>query len=82
MKSPEKGRPTADTAPDADGGIAPEDSFLVQLRNGSRLADRDVRGRIEHLFSGQSEPFGSLSELFDFLSRHFGRGSGTGSETS
>jgi hypothetical protein len=78
------GRPTqsAAIAPDeapAPGTIAPEDSFLVQLRGGSRLADRAVSGRIEHLHSGVSEPFGSLTELFAFLGRHFGR-SGTGTD--
>jgi hypothetical protein len=57
----------------APGTIDPEDSFLVQLRGGSRLADRDVSGRIEHLHSGISEPFGSLAELFAFLGRYFGR---------
>jgi hypothetical protein len=56
----------------ASGIIAPEDSFLVQIRGGSRLSDRAVLGRIEHLHSGQSEQFGSLAELLAFVARHFG----------
>ena len=58
------------------GSIAPEDSFLVQVRGGSCLADQAISGRIEHLHSGKSEPFGSLAELFDFLGRYFGGGTG------
>ena len=57
------------------GGIAPEDNFLVQVRGGSRPAERAVSGRIEHLYSGQSEPFGSLAELLDFLTRHLSQAS-------
>ncbi|MFN2427972.1 MAG: hypothetical protein ABR587_16165 [Candidatus Binatia bacterium] len=59
-------------APSASGGIDPEDSFLVQIRGGSRVDEHVVSGRIEHLHSGQSEPFGSLTEMLDFLARHFG----------
>jgi hypothetical protein len=61
------------------GTIAPEDSFLVQIRGGSRLSDRAVLGRIEHLHSGESVQFGSLGELLDFVARHFG---GDDSETA
>jgi hypothetical protein len=70
---------TAPDEPAAPGTIAPEDSFLVQIRGGSRLADRAVSGRIEHLHSAISEPFGSLAELVDFLGRHFGK-SGAGAD--
>ena len=55
------------------GGIEPEDSFLVQLRGSSRLAERAVSGRVEHLFSGASERFDSLDELLGFVGRYFGR---------
>jgi hypothetical protein len=64
---------TAPDEPASPGTIAPEDSFLVQIRGGSRLADSAVSGRIEHLHSAISEPFGSLAELVDFLDRHFGK---------
>jgi hypothetical protein len=69
--------PVADAAHDADrrGGIAPEDSFLVQVRSGSRVAEQAISGRIEHLHSGRSESFGSLAELIDFLARHFSEAS-------
>jgi hypothetical protein len=72
------------TAPDetaSSGSIAPEDSFLVQIRGGSRLADCAVSGRIEHLHSAISEPFGSLAELVDFLDRHFGKSGSQGGST-
>jgi hypothetical protein len=58
--------------PDSAAAIAPEDSFLIQVRGGSRPAERAVSGRIEHLHSGTSEPFGTLAEMLDFLARHFG----------
>ena len=53
------------------GAIASKDSFLVQVRGGSRPAERAVSGRVEHLYSGQSEPFQSLTELLEFLAKHF-----------
>ena len=65
-------RAAGDTgAEEPSGSLDPEDSFLVQIRGGSRLAERAISGRIEHLHSGDSEQFASLAELFDFLTRHF-----------
>lgn len=72
MKPAAGDRPT-DDATSGLGSIAPEDSFLVQIRGGSRPADRVVSGRIEHLSSGDSEPFQSLAELIDFVGRYFDR---------
>jgi hypothetical protein len=71
----ERSRPATGGTPETgeSGSIAPEDSFLVQIRGGSRPADEAVRGRIEHLYTGVSEPFETLAELLDFLGRYFGR---------
>lgn len=63
-------RPSSEAAP-ASGAIAPEDSFLVQIRGTSRPADGLLVGRVEHLHSGASQPFGSLSELHEFLATRF-----------
>jgi len=54
------------------GGIAPEDSFLIQVRGSSRPAESAISGRVEHLHSGSSEQFGSLAGLLDFLAKYFG----------
>jgi hypothetical protein len=54
------------------GAIAPEDSFLIQVRGTSRPAESAISGRVEHLHSGSSEQFGSLAGLLDFLSRYIG----------
>ena len=50
--------------------LAPERTFVVQLRSDSDLAQRQVHGRVEHVVSGESEPFASLDALLAFMSRH------------
>ena len=50
--------------------LAPERTFVVQLRSDSDLAHRQVHGRVEHLVSGESEPFASLDALLAFMNRH------------
>lgn len=54
----------------APGKLAPERTFVIQLRTGSDFGRRRVRGRIEHVVSGDSEPFNSLEEAVAFMSRH------------
>lgn len=51
------------------GRLKPDGAFLVQLRDdtGGR---RRLSGRIEHVVSGESEHFGSLTALLDFIARH------------
>ena len=59
----------SDKQPSA-AGLAPERTFVVQLRSGSDLAKRQVHGRVEHVVSGESEPFASLDALLAFMTRH------------
>lgn len=47
------------------GGI-----FVIHLRSDSDLGHRHLCGRIEHVMSGQNEPFGCLSEMLDFMARY------------
>lgn len=44
--------------------------FVVQLRSDSEVAHQRLCGRIEHVVSGESERFGSLADLLDFMARH------------
>jgi hypothetical protein len=44
-------------------------AFLVQLRVESD-GHRRFSGRIEHVVSGESELFGSLAGLLDFMARY------------
>ena len=44
--------------------------FVIQLRADSDLGRRQLYGRIEHVMSGQSEPFVGLSAMLDFMARH------------
>lgn len=49
--------------------VALERSFVVQLRSDSDCGQRQLSGRIEHIVSGESEPFASLDDLLGFMSR-------------
>lgn len=50
------------------GPLKPEGAFLVQLREPSTT--RRLTGRIEHVVSGESEQFASLTALVAFMTRH------------
>lgn len=50
------------------GPLKPDGAFLVQLRDDT--SGRRLSGRIEHVVSGESEHFGSLTALLDFMARH------------
>jgi len=52
------------------GRLAPEGTFVIQLRSGTDIERRRLRGRIEHVVSGASEPFSSLGEAVAFMARH------------
>jgi hypothetical protein len=51
-------------------GLGPERTFVIQLRSDSDLPHGDMRGRVEHVMSGESEPFGSLEGLVAFMARY------------
>ena len=50
--------------------LIPAGTFVVQLRVGSVVKEWQLSGRIEHVASGESEPFASLDALLAFMSRH------------
>lgn len=52
------------------GRLAPEGTFVIQLRSGTDIERRRLHGRIEHVVSGESEPFSSLEEAVAFMARH------------
>jgi len=63
--------PMSDTRPPGTPTrLLPETTFLVQLRSDCRPEDSRVSGRVEHLRSGNSEPFASLAELLTYMARH------------
>jgi len=47
----------------------PEWMFVIHLRSDSALARRHLVGRVEHVMSGESEPFASLDALLAFMAR-------------
>jgi hypothetical protein len=49
--------------------LAPGGTFVVQLRAGSDVTQRQLSGRVEHVVSGESEPFASLDALLAFMAR-------------
>jgi hypothetical protein len=52
--------------------LSPERAFVVQVERVRSATPRALRGRVEHLTSGEARRFGSLAELVAFMSR-FGR---------
>lgn len=55
------------------GTLIPEGTFVIQLRSDSDVEERRLGGRVEHVMSGESEPFVSLEALLGFMSRFFKR---------
>src|SRR5262249_32304271 len=47
----------------------PEWMFVIHLRSDSAVARRHLVGRVEHVMSGESEPFASLDALLAFMAR-------------
>ena len=52
-----------------DAPLSPHWAFVVQLREGTALTPQGVRGRVEHIVSGQATRFASLAELWAFMQR-------------
>ena len=52
------------------GKLDPQGTFVIQLRSDSDLAQGRLRGRVEHVVSGESEPFTSLENLVSFMARY------------
>ena len=50
--------------------LTPDGIFVIQLRSDSAAAAQHLVGRVEHLKSGNSEPFASLTALLGFIARH------------
>jgi hypothetical protein len=50
--------------------LEPEGAFVIQLRSDSDVRHRRLRGRVEHVMSGQSEQFTSLARLLTFMARY------------
>jgi len=56
--------------------LTPETTFVVQLRSDSSVPDQDLRGRVEHVMSGESEQFATLAQLLAFMGRYQAAGEG------
>jgi hypothetical protein len=56
------------------GRLEPAGTFVIQLRSDSDLPRRQLRGRVEHVVSGDSEPFTSLEGLVAFMARYTAAG--------
>jgi hypothetical protein len=41
--------------------------FVVQIHREADVAQNDVRGRVEHIVSGQAARFGTVEELVQFI---------------
>ena len=50
--------------------LSPDGMFVLHLRSDSAAAQQHLVGRVEHVKSGDSEPFTSLSALLGFIERH------------
>ena len=55
------------TRPPPDAPLSPSWAFVVQLREGTMLTPEAMRGRVEHIMSGQATLFTSLEELRTFM---------------
>ena len=49
--------------------LSPHWAFVVQLREGTALTPGGMRGRVEHIVSGQATLFTSLGEVRAFMER-------------
>jgi hypothetical protein len=61
---------TNQTAARRSSSLTPEGMFVIHLRSDSAVARQHVVGRVEHVKSGESEPFASLAALLGFIDRH------------
>ena len=51
------------TTPTPDAPLSPTWAFVMHLRKGTKLTPEELRGRVEHILSGQAALFTSLEEL-------------------
>ena len=42
-------------------------AFVVQIHSEADVAQNEVRGRVEHIVSGQAAHFGTVEELWQFI---------------
>ena len=49
--------------------LTPEGTFVIQLRSNSNVERGRLRGRVEHVISGQSVQFADLNSLLAFMAR-------------
>jgi hypothetical protein len=71
MTRPDK-RPTKQSTSAANAmpaPLSPHWAFVVQLREGTPLSPAGMRGRVEHIVSGQATLFTSLGEVRAFMAR-------------
>ena len=52
--------------------LSPERAFVVQLETRGPANRRTLRGRVEHLPTGEARRFGSVAELVGFMIRFRG----------
>ncbi len=69
--APKRARRSSPSDP-ATPRLSPERAFVVQLENERPARRRTLRGRVEHLSSGEARRFGSLADLVGFMSRFRG----------
>jgi hypothetical protein len=50
----------------------PQGIFIVHLRSDSDVGRRRLIGRVEHVKSGQDEPFETIEDLLAFMEKHAG----------
>jgi hypothetical protein len=50
--------------------LTPAGIFVVHLRSDSDASRQRLIGRVEHVMSGDSEAFASLTDLLAFVHRH------------
>ena len=50
--------------------LTPDGMFVIHLRSDSVAARQHLVGRVEHVKSGDSESFASLTALLSFIDRH------------
>ena len=60
---------TVPSRPILPAPLSPHWAFVVQLREGTALTPGGMRGRVEHIVSGQATLFTSLGEMRAFMER-------------
>jgi len=55
--------------PEKSAPLTPDRAFVVQFRADTDLAADSIRGRVEHVVSGQARHFDSWEALLAFIAR-------------